>query len=145
MCFQLGYITIVTLQLAVRLYTAISGSQQHIALWYMHAFIIPNGQLIFPIGYLICFNSVKKMLYESVRTFKLKCNEWYNACVCRAHNGQAIVEGDIEQPTAPNSTRISPPSNTFFDNPYTDCFTKISADSENSNVLHHRNYGACNS
>ena len=145
MCFQLGYIIIVTLQLAVRLYTAISGSQQHIALWYMHAFIIPNGQLIFPIGYLICFNSVKKMLYESVRTIGLKCSGWFNTCIHGAHNGQALVEGGIEQPTAPDSTRVSPPSNTFFVIPYTDCFTKISADSENSNVLHHRNYGTCNS
>ena len=144
MCFQLGYIIIVTLQLAVRLYTAISGSQQHIVLWYMHAFIIPNGQLIFPVGYLICFNPVKKMLYESVRTFRLKCNRWFSTCVQRAHNGQALVEGGIEQPTAPDSTRISPPSNTFFVIPYTDCFTKISADSENANVLHHRNYGTCN-
>ena len=141
MGFQLGYITIVTLQLAVRLYTAISGSQQHIALWFIHAFIIPNGQLIFPIGYFICFNSVKKMLYESIRTFRLKCKEWYNACICRVHDGQALVEGDIEHCTAPVSSRISPPSSTFFKIPYTDCFTKISEDSENSNVHHRRNYG----
>ena len=141
MGFQLGYITIVTLQLAVRLYTAISGSQQHIALWFIHAFIIPNGQLIFPIGYFICFNSVKKMLYESIRTFRLKCKEWYNACICRVHDGQALVEGDIEHCTAPISSRISPPSSTFFKIPYTDCFTKISEDSENSNVHHRRNYG----
>ena len=141
MGFQLGYITIVTLQLAVRLYTAISGSQQHIALWFMHAFIIPNGQLIFPIGYFICFNPVKNMLYESARTFRVKCKEWYDTCICRARNGQDLVERDIEQTTVPNSTRISQPSNTFFVIPYTDDFTKISADSENSNVLHHRNYG----
>lgn len=145
MCFQLGYITIVTLQLAVRLYTAISGSQQHIALWFMHAFIIPNGQLIFPIGYLICFNSVKKMLYESVRTFRLKCKEWYDICTCRGHNRQALAEGDVEQSTAPDSCRISPPSNTFFEIPYTDCFTKISADPESSNVLLRRSYGTCRS
>ena len=51
MCFQLVYIIIVTLQLAVRLYTALTGSQQHIALWYMHALVIPIGQLIFLLGY----------------------------------------------------------------------------------------------
>ena len=48
-CFQLGYIIIVTLQLAVQLYTALTGSQQHVILWYMHALVIPTGQLIFPL------------------------------------------------------------------------------------------------
>ena len=55
MCFQLGYILIVTLQLAVRLYTGLTGHRQHIALWFMHAFVTPNGQLIFPLGCLACF------------------------------------------------------------------------------------------
>ena len=32
MCFQLGYILIVTLQLAVRLYTGLTGQRQHIGL-----------------------------------------------------------------------------------------------------------------
>ena len=141
MCFQLGYIIIVTLQLAVRLYTAISGSQQHIVLWFMHAFIIPNGQLIFPVGYLICFYSVKKMLCESIRKARHKCKEWYDICVCRGQNGQALVEGDIENSTAPESNRVSQPSNTFFEIPYTNGFTTITADSENSSALHHRNYG----
>ena len=81
------------------------------------------------------------MLYESIRTFRLKCQEWYNACICRAHDGQALVEGDIEHSTVPDSSRISPPSSTFFNIPYTDCFTKISEDSENLNVHHRRNYG----
>ena len=55
MCFQLGYILIVTLQLAVRLYTGLTGHRQHIALWFMHAFVTPNGQLIFPLSCLACF------------------------------------------------------------------------------------------
>lgn len=141
MGFQLCYITIVTLQLAVRLYTAISGSQQHIALWFMHAIIIPNGQLIFPVGYLICFYSVKKMLCESIKKARHKCKEWYNTLTCTGYNRQVVLEQDTEQFTAPESNRTSLPSYTFFEIPYTNGFTKTSADSEKSSALHHRNYG----
>ena len=62
MCFQLGYILIVTLQLVVRLYTGLTSRRQHIGLWFMHAFVIPNGQLIFPLGCLACFYPVRKMV-----------------------------------------------------------------------------------
>ena len=141
MGFQLGYITVVTLQLAVRLYTSLSGSQQHISLWFVHAFIIPNGQLIFPVGYLICFYSVKNMLCESMRKARHKCIEWCNTLTCRGHNGRALLEGDTEQGTAPDSSRISLPSYTFFEIPYTNGFTKISADSEKSSALRRRDYG----
>ena len=141
MGFQLGYIAIVTFQLVVRLYTALTGSQQHIVLWFMHAFVIPNGQLIFPIGYFICFNPVQKLLCESVRNARNKCERWYNACKCRARIEEVLVEGDTEKSTAPYSTRRSPPSNTFFEIPYTNGFTTVSSNLDNSKALHHRSYG----
>ena len=139
MCFHLVYIIIVTLQLAVRLYTTLTGSQQHVALWYMHAIVIPNGQLIFPLGYLACFYSVRKMLCESFTKARHKCKDWCKRCFCRAQNGQRLLlEEDTENPTAPESNRISPASNTYFEIPYTNAFTKITKDCESTGVLHHR-------
>ena len=138
MCFQLGYILIVTLQLIVRLYTTLTGSQQHIVLWYMHAFVIPNGQLIFPFGCLACFYPVRKKLCGSIKKARHNCWVWYkDRLCCKAQDGQPLQEGETENSTAPESDRISPPSSTFFETPFTGAF-RTQSDSEHSHLLHHR-------
>ena len=133
MGFQLGYILIVTFQLAVRLYTGLTGQRQHIGLWFIHAFIIPNGQLIFPLGCLACFYPVKKMLGGSVLKIGRKCKDWYKSCSCSAccKHSQPISSSpqlETEAATAPESNRVSYPSHTYFDVPYTNDFTKITTE-----------------
>lgn len=137
MGFQLGYVLIVTFQLAVRLYTGLTGQRQHTGLWFIHAFIIPNGQLIFPLGCLACFYPVGKMLVGSIRKTSRKCKDWYKSCSCRAcckykykqtlsvNNSPQL---ETEAPTAPESSRVSLPSDTYFDVPYTNAFTKITTE-----------------
>ena len=120
MGFQLVYVLIVTLQLAVRMYTALTGSQQHVVMWYIHAFVIPNGQLIFPLGCLLCFYSVNKKLCGSIKKVRLNCMDWCKNYLCRIcykqRNGQPfnLQKGEVENATAPESNRSSPPSSTFF-------------------------------
>ena len=138
MVFQLCYILIVTLQLAVRLYTALSGSQQHIFLWYIHALVIPTGQLIFPLGYLACFYSAKKMLCELFTNARHQCKNCCKKWFCRAQNDEPILQEDIEHSTVPESNRVSPCSYTYFEIPYTNAFTRITEQSEHSSTLHHR-------
>ena len=135
MGFQLGYILIVTFQLAVRLYTGLTGQRQHIGLWFIHAFIIPNGQPIFPLGCLACFYPVRKMLWASVLKTGCKCKDWCKSCSCRgcckhhqtlATNSSPQLE--TEAATAPESNRVSFPSDTYFDVPYTNVFTNITTE-----------------
>ena len=133
MGFQLGYVLIVTFQLAVRLYTGLTGQRQHIGLWFIHAFIIPNGQLIFPLGCLICFYPVKKMLGGSALKIGCKCKDWYKNCSCMPcckHNQpiNSSPQLETEAATAPESNRVSFPSHTYFDVPYTNDFTKITTE-----------------
>ena len=132
MGFQLGYVLIVTFQLAVRLYTGLTGQRQHIGLWFIHAFIIPNGQLIFPLGCLACFYPVRKMLWGSILKTGHKCKDWYKSCSCRACKYNQTIDSspqlETEAATAPESNRVSFPSDTYFDVPYTDAFTKITTE-----------------
>ena len=132
MSFQLGYVLIVTLQLAVRLYTGLTGQRQHIGLWFMHAFIIPNGQLIFPLGCLACFYPVTKMLWGSIVKNGHRCGDWYKSCSCRvcckySHTINSL-QWENEAATAPESNRVSFRSDTYFDVPYTDAFTRITTE-----------------
>ena len=113
-------------------------------MWYIHAFVIPNGQLIFPLGCLLCFYSVNKKLCGSIKKVRLNCMDWCKNYLCRIcykqRNGQPfnLQKGEVENATAPESNRSSPPSSTFFDIPYTRCFTMVTADSQHSHLLHHR-------
>lgn len=154
LAFQLVYILIVTLQLAVRLYTALTGRQQYIQLWYVHAFVIPTGQLLFPLSYFISFNPVKEILRQSIMKARHLCKNWCERRICVVHNEEEIQNGDIEPSTnIPESSRVSPLSHTYFEVPYTNAFTNISENSEHSQALHRRiadsskqaqNYGTFN-
>ena len=132
MGFQLGYVLIVTIQLAVRLYTGLTHQRQHIGLWFLHAVVIPNGQLIFPLGCLACFYPVTSMLLGSISKAGLKCKNWYKSCsfraCCKYHQQPSSSQWEDEIATAPESNRVSFPSDTFFNIPYTDAFTKITTD-----------------
>ena len=138
MGFQIGYVLIVTFQLAVRLYTGLTGQRQHMSLWFVHAFIIPNGQLIFPLGCLACFYPVRKMLWGSMLKTGRKCKDWYKRCSCRAcckynQTVSSSPQWETEAASAPESSRVSFPSHTYFDVSYTNAFTKITT--EHSHIV----------
>ena len=107
MIFQFIHILLIMYNLSVRLYTFISQRQLR-GLWSAHAFIIPIGILVFPLGYLICFYSVNK---EALIVYK----RIINACSKRSVSvKQAEVPDLTKFATAPKSDRISQPSYTYF-------------------------------
>ena len=132
MGFQLGYILILTYDLAVRLYVGLTGDRQHIVLWFLYAFVTPNGHLIFPLGCLACFYPIRKILWGSIRKTRHKCKDWHRSCLCRTcckhHQKTSNSQWEGEVATAPESSRVSFPSDTFFDIPYTNAFTKITTE-----------------
>ena len=129
MSFLLAYIAIVTLQLCVRLYTGLTGHREHYPLWFMHALVIPLGQLMFPLGCLVCFYSFKKLCHS--------CYSLCGSCPKQKAPRQGCKQNiprvrtvqwkdQISQAaTVQESHWVSQPSNTFFQVPYTDDFTHI--------------------
>ena len=111
--FQFVYTLATTFQLGVRLYTGLSGhhidSENSYSLWLTFSLIVsPIRELLFPIGYLVCFYPVKAMVVDTFWKccFKLKNSSYIG-----------IENPDITRPrhaTVPESTRISQPSSTFF-------------------------------
>ena len=107
MIFQLIHILLIMYNLSVRIYTFVSRRQLY-GLWSAHAFIIPIGILVFPLGYLMCFYSVNKvvlMVYERL----------INAC---SKQSVSVMQSEVpnltKSATAPKSNRISQPSYTYF-------------------------------
>ena len=115
MMFQFAYTITITFQLGVRLYTGLSKLQSPYALWLTFSAISPIRQLLFPIGCIICFYSLKTILLECFRKMQ--------RCCCKRQRG-IYIEVDnpnfMERATIPQSTRISQPSSTFFIVPHPD-------------------------
>ena len=116
MIFQFVYTLSITFQLSVRLYTGLKHHQSHHAIWITFAAISPFRQLLFPIGCLVCFYPVKAMVVDSC------CRKLKKCC----HRQMSSSYEDFENPyftgraSAPEASRISQPSHTFFIVPHPD-------------------------
>ena len=105
--FVLFYIIFVTVDMVVYVYY----SRTHLpsyAVVVMQAVGVPIGTLIVPLGFLCSF------YYQ----------HFHRTCCARATRRQ-YEKLDAGKATCPASDRISLPSNTFFDNPYTGGFTSV--------------------
>lgn len=108
MIFQTVHILIIMYNLAARLYTLLSHRHQLYGLWLVHAITLPVGVFVFPLGYLLSFYYAGDTLRNNIIS---KCGN----CKC---TGQA--QDDEHQHlltstgTAPESTRVSPPSETYY-------------------------------
>ena len=106
MIFQFVHILLIMYNLSVRVYTFISRRQLY-GLWLAHAFIVPIGMLVFPLGYWICFYPVNKaalIVYKKINMC-LKQNVSVN---------QAEALDLTKYATAPKSDRVTQPSFTYF-------------------------------
>ena len=119
MIFQFVHILLIMYGLSVRLYTFTS--RRHLyGLWFAHAFIIPIGILVFPLGYLICFYPVNKaalIVYKRIASACSKQNVPINP---------AKALDLTKYATAPESDRISQPSSTYFVIPHPDALSETS-------------------
>ena len=104
--FQFIHIIIIMYNLSVRLYTLISRRHQHYGLWLADAFTIPIGVLVFPVGYLLCFYPVNKVYSKLM--------------ACLKHKQHVQIMVPLEMATAPESSRVSLPSDTAYDMPHPD-------------------------
>ena len=103
MLFQFVHTLIVLFQTIMRIYT---GSTHHniYALWITYAVVSPSRQLLYPVGFLVCFYPVKSMLRRLLfKTFK-------------------NIDFKVTQAaTVRESTRVSPLSHTYFIMPHEPC------------------------
>ena len=120
MIFQFIHILVIMCNLSLRLYTLISQRDQLYGLWSAHAFTIPIGVLVFPLGYLLCFYPVIKVMLAFFKRIGRMCFK------PRISSRQMDVPTFTKLTTAPRSDRVSQPSNTFFVIPHPDELTEAS-------------------
>ena len=118
--FQFIHILVILCNLSLRLYTLISRRHQLYGFWSADAFTIPIGILVFPLGYFLCF-------YPFIKVVLTVCKRIYHMC-CKMKVSTKQVEAPsaTKLATAPNSDRVSQPSDTFFIIPHPDALTETS-------------------
>lgn len=119
--------------LSVRMYSTKLELYHHFSLWIIHAMLQAITSLLFPLGFLLSF-------YPTMNVLTKCCKRNVIGHGHRPHNNIMQAQqrldsiGDNERapltnldldPTVPKSTRVSPPSYTFFHVPYTNGFTHI--------------------
>ena len=114
MLFQIVHILIIMCNLSLRVYTLLSKRHQLYGLWMAHAFTIPIGVLVFPLGYLLCFYPIKQTVVKVFKKLAGKC------CKCRTSSRVFETHNVTKHATAPKSDRITQPSHTFFVVPHPD-------------------------
>lgn len=95
--------------------------------------VLPFSLVIIPAGFLVYLYSLKKFTWESM---KRAAQEW-KWCVCCKRIKRIYVkvpEGINEDASAPESNRVSAPSETYFVVPHTGAFTTITQQEEHSIV-----------
>lgn len=117
--FVLLYLVSANTGLAIRIYSVVTKWKQHYPMWIYHGVIIPICQLIIPFGFLGSF------YFQHLR---------HHCCVKQMRRGYLRLEGANK--TCPESTRVSMPSQTFFDVPYTDGFTSVTRTQVDSEEAH---------
>ena len=127
------FVTLHVINLSIRVYSAKTNQYQHFTMWVLYAMSQSISFLVFPLGFLLCF--------YSLRAVRLKCYSF-----CRRMHTCALCFGRFKReriqfqqqnpalstlvPTIPKSTRVSPPSSTYFRIPYTNNFTHITTENE---------------
>ena len=140
MSFMVMSALIETAGLLISVYGIIT--KKGLPLWFlaMYHIAIPFSQFVVPLGFLVYLYSNKKFQWKNIqkaaakwrKSLKCKCK---CAC-CKRVGSSSYTKSDpyqhfpravvVEQATAPPSTRVSAPSESFFDVEYTGGFTSIS-------------------
>ena len=138
MLFFFAYSIIQVFSLSNRIITADLTHYEHFAIWFTVGVTYPLSLLLFPIAFLFSFYPIKKLLRATLcaRCAKRKpTNRQRVRIQQRPTNTQNV-------PTCPESSRVSPPSHTFFHVPYTNDFTRITT--ENAHLVRREDTGGEN-
>lgn len=127
-CFFL-YVIIQVFAFSVRMSTAEVTDYENFALWFTFSITYPISLTLFPIGFFFSFYPVSKLCglvlcWRALRSIKtMCCKKWSNRRSVHFQE-QPATFSTCNVPSIMNSTRVSPPSSTFFHVPYTDAFTQ---------------------
>ena len=155
MCFFVLSSLIELTGLVMYTYSAISGrAVDSYSLWLVYDIAMPISQLVIPSGFLVYLCSFRwKTLGRASGEWKTTCRSTMSCttnskCICCKSSSDSSSESlreDLiqnlsnDEATAPTSSRVSPPSNTYFSVEYTGCFTNINDKSVDMEV---KNYGS---
>ena len=109
------------------IYNRLSGNHVPYAIQVIYEGAIPISQMVISLGFITYFYSLKKFKCVNI---KRRGQRWRRVCFCCLGNRRAtspyILPTNTNGPaTAPESTRQEPPSESYFDVPYTGGFTSI--------------------
>ena len=124
MGFFVASVMVETVGFGLRLYTGVTHNEGSYVWWLVYAAGPPVSQLIFPLGFLFYFYSLKMFRWEAV---KKAAAEW--KCFCR--NAPRLEE----DATAPSSHPVMEPSTTYFKVPLTGAFTDVATAEEQQTLL----------
>ena len=131
------YILLKVITLCIRIYTGKKDLYQHFYIWVLYAIAHPISLLVFPIGFLLCFYSIKAFGWKccSFCCHLRTCALCFVSCNTELQTSQHVQQqpaaAQLTQGTSvPESTRVSPLSSTFFHVPYTNSFTHITTENE---------------
>ena len=92
--------------------------RQHFIIWFVVALAHPFSLILFPVSFLFSFYPISKLCLPCYRLFHSNCLRGNNTNV-------RIKQTSHDALTNRKSTRVTLPSNTFFNVPYTNDFTVI--------------------
>ncbi len=118
--FLIAYVVVISIPLAIRLNTGITGSRQHFILWITWAIAIPISHTIFIFGFLFSFYT--RAICGCKKT---KMNTTLCGCLERGSSSKARTNILTIDATIKPSERVSFPSDTYFSVPYTGGFTDV--------------------
>ena len=129
MGFFVASVMVETVGFGLRLYTGVTHKEGSYVWWIVYAAGPPVSQLIFPLGFLFYFYSLKMFHWEAV---KKAAAEWRCFCsCCRRRNAPRLGE----DATAPSSHPVMEPSTTYFKVPPTGAFTDVATAEEQQTLL----------
>ena len=113
--------------------TDLTSKYQHYAVWLSVGIMYPFSLLLFPMAFFFCFYPIRNLCKSSVCTAvqkhllfccgkqKIKNSDTVHFHVQPAYSTQGA-------PSYPESSRVSPPSTTWFQVPYTNDFTHVTTE-----------------
>ena len=153
MCFFVLSSLIELTGLVMYAYSAISGrAVDSYSFWLVYDIAMPISQLVIPSGFLVYLYSFQwKIIKRASGEWKATCRSIMTLCCHNKSSSELLRDFNIDnnqilsndEATAPSSSRVSPPSNTYFNIEYTGCFTNINDESVHMKAKN-INYGSNN-
>ena len=152
MCFFVLSSLIELTGLVMYAYSEISGKDvESYSVWLVYDIAMPFSQLVIPTGFLVYLYSFRwRALKKASKEWRTTCSLCSSLCYkcihcrIRSESTSETIYDDLFQncsydvATAPSSSRVSPPSQTYFSIKYTGEFTSVN----DKSVMNTNNYGS---